>query len=192
MSVTFVDVTGDLTPEFMVKYNMANIPAAASGYPSSTFTGYYFYEDSAAAAIASPADIHGHTTLTTNYIEWTLTISATKRALAYWKVSIKLNTTDPSAAKVDTINIPNVGNVGSAQLHYWYDSSYSYYEYIYGSGLLGDCAFLKVPASSASKFYFTSGIKTTLTANVTATITFYELDYTGNTVTDSDEVLLYT
>jgi len=48
----FVDVNRDNLKEFMVQWNMANIPAARSGYPSTTFTGYYF------------ADISGSITLT--------------------------------------------------------------------------------------------------------------------------------
>jgi hypothetical protein len=53
-SAQFVDVDGDNRKEIMIKWNMANVPAAASGYPSTTFTGYYLADISASASLNMP------------------------------------------------------------------------------------------------------------------------------------------
>jgi len=189
VSVQFVDVTGDLVKEFAIQYSMANIPKAASGYPSSTFTGYFFAEDSASTTDGAPSNLSIAQTSVTSYVEWYLTISAVKKALAFWKVQVKINNTDTSIGHVESLNIPGVGNIGANSLKYWFDASYGYWEWSAGTGLLGDCAFLKVPSASSTKFYFTTGIHTVLGAhNITATVTVYELDYAGNTVTDADDV----
>jgi len=189
LSSQFVDVTGDGVKEFAVKLDMTRIPLPASDFPSITFNGFYFDEDAASATISSPTDVTAGATLVTSSVEWAESLSAQSHCLAWYKVQVKMNTTDSGVAEVESIQVPGVGVVVTSGLNYWYDSSYSYYEYKVGTGQLGDCGFITAGAQDPLKTYITARIKTTLGAVVvTATMTLFELNYAGSTVTDSDPV----
>lgn len=194
-AVQFVDVTGDGVKEFMIKFDMTNVPQALATLPAVTFTGFYYYEDSASTTDGTPADIAVGTSVATSSVEWYLQISATQRALAWNKIQIKMNTTDTSVAKVSSLQVPGIGTLSESGLEYWYDSSYQYYEYKVGSNGLGDCAFMTRSSTDSGKIYLTTAIRTDLDAvtncRITVTMTVFELSYAGATVTDADSVDLY-
>jgi hypothetical protein len=193
--VSFVDVTGDGVKEFMIRLDMSNVPQTLTDFPSVTFNGFYFYEDSASATDGAPADVAAGVALATTSVEWYAQISAANRALAWNKIQVKMNITDTSVAKVVSMQIPGVGTIAESGLEYWYDSSYQYYEYKVGSNGLGDCAFMERGTSDSGKIYITTDIRTDLDATtntrIACTLTIFELDYTGATVTDTDTVELY-
>lgn len=191
-SVQFVDVTGDGVEEFLVKYNMRNLPASSNDYPSTTFTGFYYYEDTGSTTDGSPDNVAVGTSVATTSVEWYLQISAANRATPWTKIQIKMDTTDTSVAKVTSLSIPGVGTIAEGGLDYWYDSSYQYYEYSIGSNL-GDCGFFTRGSADSGKIYLTTQIRTDLaSANITCTMTVFQLNYAGSTVTDADEVSLTT
>jgi len=194
ISADFTDATGDGVNEFMIGFDMTDVPKAASGYPSVTFTGYYYYEDSASTTDGGPSDIVVGTALNTTSVEWYLTISATKRALPWYKIQIRMNTTTLSEAKVKSVDVPGVGTVAESALTYWYDSTYQYFEYKgvpVMSGHLGDCRFIAIEALQTTKIYLTTSIQTDLASNdVECVMTVFELSYADGVVTDTDTVNL--
>jgi len=195
VSVQFIDVTGDTTKEFMVKYSMFNIPAAASGYPSTTFTGYYYSEDSASASFPAggqPADISSiGSTKCTKFLAWYMSLSAEKKALAVYKVEFKINSTDSAAAELKNINVPSKGLIAASSMSYQKTDSYQIWTYTIGS-TLGDCAYWELPANSNNKFDLTASIQLTMGSGdvYVATLTVYQLSYAQATVTDADSATL--
>ena len=190
-SAQFIDITGDGTKEFVVKLLMTNVPGAASGYPEVTFTGFYYYEDSANTTDAAPQDNNVGTALNTTSVEWYVTLAATKRALPFYKIQVKMNSTTLSEAKLTAVQVPTIGLVQESSLEYWYDSSYQYFEYQIGTGHLGDCAFIQIESNQATKAYLTATITTDLGSDAIAcTMTIFELSYADGVVVDSDTVNL--
>jgi len=191
----FLDVTGDSIKEFIVKWNMANIPPAASGYPSCTFNGYYFADDSGSASIPSggqPADITGVTgAATTKFLAWYLSLSAEKKALAVYKIELKVNSTDASKSEVVNINIPGVGLISGSSMSYQKTDSYQIWTWTIGENL-GNSVYWQVPANTLNKFDLTASVKHTLASGdiMNWTLTVYELAAGQTTTTDTDSVLV--
>lgn len=193
VSSQFVDVTGDTIKEFAFKWNMKNIPEAASGYPSATFTGYYLADDTGSAAFPTggkPSDITGvGTSKVTKFISWYFAMSAEKKAVAVYKIELKVNTTSAAKCKLLNMEIPNRGYVSGTAFSYEKTDSYQIWTYEIGSDL-GDCDYWKLPANHNNKFDLTTSVELTLSSGdvLAWTITIYELAAGQTTVTDTDTV----
>ena len=192
-SITFKDITGDGEPEFVCAVSLNQVAKPASGYPELSLVAFYFSADPSAVTLSSPADIVAGTSVASNYIEWYLTFSGDAKALAFYKIQIKMDTTSTSIAKVVNIQVPGVGTVAGSAMHYWYDSSYQYFEYTVGTGTLGDCGFIKCLSGSPLKVYVSATVQSHLADSpVNVVYTIFGLDYTGSTVTKTDTVQLKT
>jgi hypothetical protein len=193
VGVEFVDANGDSYKEFMVKWSMFNIPPAASGYPSSTFNGYYFAEDSASASIPAggqPADITSiSTNRVTKYLAWYVSLSAEKKALAVIKVEVKVNSTSNSKANLINVNVPGKGLIAGAVCDYQKTDTYQIWTYTIGHDI-STATYWQVPAYTNNKFDLTAAIDLTLGSGdeLVWTITVYELSAGQASVTDSDSV----
>lgn len=192
VSAQFIDVTGDTVAEFVLKYSMTNIPPAASGYPSTTFTGYYLAYDASAAfpTAGQPADQTGiGETQVTKYIAWHFGVSAEKTAIAVYKVEIKVNSTDPAKCSLLNVNIPGLGYVSGTAFDYQKTDTYQIWTYEAGNDL-GNCLYWELPANRNNKFDLSTAVQLTLATNdtLTFTMTLYELSGAQATVSDSDAV----
>lgn len=191
VSAQFIDITGDTIKEFIVKYSMFNIPSAASGYPSTTFTTYFLDDDSASASYPTggqPADITSvGTTQTTKFLAWYMSMSAVKHGLAVYKVEVKVNTTSASKAELLNVNVPNIAVVSASSMDYQKTDSYQIWTYTIGQNL-GDCTFWQLPQNANNKFDLTTSVRLTLATNDTLawTCTVYQLSAGQTTVTDAD------
>jgi len=191
VGIQFLDVTGDTVKEFMVKWSMHNIPAAASGYPSCTFTGYYYDDDSASAAYPSGGQAADQTdigeTKVTKYLPWYFGFSAEKHAVAVYKIEVKVNTTSSSKAELLSVNIPSIGLVSASSFDYQKTDTYQTWTYTCGTDL-GDCLYWELPANHNNKFDTTTSIQLTLATNdeLVWTQTIYQISAGQTTVTDAD------
>ena len=130
------------------------------------------------------------TSQASNYVEWYLTFGHAAESLAFYKLQVKMSTTDTSIAKVANIEVPGVGTVQGSALHYWYDSSYQYFEYTVGTGNLNDCGFMTWTLNEPAIQYCTTSIQTGAIPGsaIAVTYTIFALDYTGSTVTITNTV----
>jgi len=191
VSAEFVDVTGDTVPEFAFKYDMKNIPPAASGYPSTTITGYYLADDSGSAAFPSggqAADITGvGETKVTKYLSWYFGLSAEKKASCVYKVELKANNTDAAKCKLLNMQVPTIGYVSGTAFDYQKTDTYQIWTYAFGTDL-GNAHYWELPANHQNKFDLSTAIELTLATNDTLqwTMTLYQLSAAQTTVTDAD------
>jgi len=191
VSSQFADPDGDNVKEFVIKWSMFNVPPAASGYPSTTFTGYYFTEISASASIPSggqPADATAQTTANTvKYLGWYMTLGTTKTALAVFKIQIKVNTTNSGKGELQSLYVPTKGLLSPSSADYSTSDTSQYWTFTFGS-TLGDCIYWPLSANTNDKFELTAGIKYTFVTTdvVDWTITIYELNYAQSVVMDTD------
>jgi hypothetical protein len=90
----FSDVDGDNLKEIMVQWNMANIAAAKSGYPQTTFSGFYLGDSSAGAALhVSTGLITYVSTVAAATSKLTSAISTSTTAISTSKTAIATSTT---------------------------------------------------------------------------------------------------
>jgi len=185
VSAQFVDANGDNLKEFMMKWNMANIPAAASGYPSTTFTGYYLNEISASAAITYGTNLTGVTTAAKiSYFAPYMTMGTVKRGTAVIKVEVKCNTTNTAQAQLISINVPGKGlYLASSAQTYQLTDTYQIWDFYWG-GDLSQAILWTYPANSYDKQDLTFGVQTTLASGdcIVWTLNVYQLNYAQTTV----------
>ena len=93
VSSQFVDPDGDNVKEFVIKWSMFNVPPAASGYPSTTFTGYYYADISASASLTGPVDRQGLSTYSTSKSTYAYTTLGTTATSTTTKTDFLLTTT---------------------------------------------------------------------------------------------------
>jgi len=190
--ITYKDITGDGEPEFVCAVSLNQVAPPVQGYPTLTLVGFWYYNAiDDGVAISHPEDIQASRASQANYVEWSLSCNYPD-ALAFYKVQVKFDTTSTSDAKVTNVEVPTVGNVAGSAMHYWYDSSYQYFEYTIGTGTLGDCAYMTWQQNAPAKQYVAATITTGLiSANVTATYTMFALDFDGSTYAITDNVVFY-
>ena len=189
-SINFIDITGTGNPEFVCTVSLANVPTPASGYPSLSLIGFFYDQAVGDVSLNSPSAVSLSSFPTTSYIQWSLTDNVANEALAYYKVQVKMNCTSTGDMKVTSMQIPGVGNVAGSALHYWYDSSYQYFEYTVGTGNLNDCGFMTWTSNEPAIQYCTTSIQTGAIPGsaIAVTYTIFALDYTGSTVTITNTV----
>jgi hypothetical protein len=187
----FVDADGDNLNEFLVKWNMANIPAAASGYPSTTFTGYYLFENSASAAIVTGTDLTAVTTAAKiSYFAPYMTIGTAKRGVAVFKIELKCNTTSTAKATLKSVNVPGKGLIlASACQSYQLTDTYQIWTYTIGTDLK-TAALWTYGANTFDKQDLTFGVQTTLASGdvIVWTLNIYELNYAQTVVIETDDM----
>jgi len=183
----FVDANGDNLKEVMIKWNMANVPAAASGYPSTTFTGYYLDEISASASITRGANITGATAASKiSYFAPYMTMGTVKTGVAVTKIEIKCNTTLPSLASLISVNIPGKGNYQASSAGYQLTDTYQIWTYTIATDL-SNALLWEYPQNSFDKQDLTFGIQTSLASDneIVWTVNVYELNYAQTVVIES-------
>ena len=192
-AINFKDITGTGNPEFVCTVSLTQVAKPVQGYPSLSIVAFYLKDASSDVTLSTLSNLVAGTSQASNYVEWYLTFGHAAESLAFYKLQVKMSTTDTSIAKVANIEVPGVGPVQGSALHYWYDSSYQYFEYTVGTGNLNDCGFINVPLSAPLKVYVSATISTHLVSSpVSVTYTVFALDNTGATVTFSDTISLTT
>ena len=180
----FVDANGDNLKDIMIKWNMANVPAAASGYPSTTFTGYYLDEISASASITAGTAVTGATTASKiSYFAPYMTMGTVKKGVAVTKVEIKCNTTLPSKASLLSVNIPGKGSYQASSAGYQLTDTYQIWTYTLAADL-SQALLWTYPQNSFDKQDLTFGVQTTLVSGdiIVWTINIYMLNYAQTVV----------
>jgi hypothetical protein len=185
LQAQFADANQDNLKEFMVKWSMANVPAAASGYPSTTFTGYYLYENSASSAITAGTNLTGVTTAAKiSYFASYMVIGTVKRGVAVTKVELKCNTTSTATAALVSVNVPGKGLILASACDYQMTDSYQIWDYVIGTDL-SLAVLWEYGANTFDKQDLTFGVQTTLASGdvIVWTLKVYQLNYAQTVVT---------
>ena len=176
-AVEYKDIDGDNVEEYVFKLNIADIPyASGTGkYTLPTFNVYLLTYDSSFSwpSGGKPSDISGiGTTKVTKYIEWYISLSAEKKALAISKVVLVVNTSDVSKVTLKKLNIPGIGyldgssfsqDVLQSQIKWTYEVSKT----LYGAD------YIKLPVNALNKFEFTTTLELDLDTGDTLSFTLY-------------------
>ena len=194
-SVEYRDIDGDNVEEWVFKLDISNIPyASGTGkYSLPCFNIYLLTYDSSFSwpSGGKPSDETGvGTSPVTKYIEWYISLSGEKKALALSKVVLTVNTSDVSKVTLKKLNIPGIGyldgssfdqDVLSDQIKWTYECSNT----LYGAN------YLKLPVNSLNKFEFTAAVELDLDTSdvIQFTLTLYYFDPTESLQTAYDTVI---
>jgi len=190
----YIDITGDREKEWIFTLDVSKAPyASGTGkYIAPTLNLYLVtYDDSfSIPSGGKPADISGVGTSTvTKTLDWYATISAEKKGIAIYKVTLTVNTSDVTKVSLVSMQIPGLGAVdGSA---FTRDEFTNQIRWTYTIGNDLDTAQLVVrPVNHPGKFYFTTTLELNLDSSdvIAATLTIYEFEPDGDSITDSDTV----
>jgi len=108
----YTDADEDNVKEFMFKYDMKGHSIPNSGYPAVWFYAYALPYDSSFTGLNDIANETAiGTTTTTKYKDYYLSFSAAAKAVAIYKVEVKVTTTDQTKIRLKHLEIPTLGNV---------------------------------------------------------------------------------
>ncbi|MEM2922476.1 MAG: hypothetical protein QXF26_09205 [Candidatus Bathyarchaeia archaeon] len=192
-SVEFKDIDGDNVKEYVFRLNVADIPyASGTGkYSLPSFNVYLFSYDSS-ASLSNLANVTGvGTSKVTKYLEWYVTLSAEKKALAVSKVVLTVGTGDISRFSLMKLNIPGIGYLDGSNFDQSVLSSEIKWTYTISNQLYG-ANYVKLPVNSLNKFEFTTTLEVDLETgdDVLLTLTIYYLDNTGSQKSLSDSLYI--
>ena len=195
-SVSYEDIDGDNVEEFVFALDISNAPYAegTGKYTLPCFNVYLLTYDSSFSwpSAGKPSDISSVGTSTvTKYLEWYISLSAEKTALAISKVVLVVNTSDVSKVTLKKLNIPGIGyldgssfdqDVLSNQIKWTYEISNT----LYGSD------YIKLPVNSLNKFEFTTAVELDLATNdvLQFTLYIYYFDASESLQSVSDSVII--
>jgi len=195
-AVEYKDIDGDNVEEYVFKLNVADIPfASGTGkYSLPSFNVYLLSYDSSFAwpTAGKPSDISSvGTAKVTKYIEWYVSLSAEKKALALAEVELKVNTSDTSKVTLKKLNIPGIGYLDGSSFSQSVLSSEIKWTYKISSLLYG-ANYIKLPVNTLNKFEFTTTIEVDLETGdkLNFTLTFRYFDNTESLKSASDSVLV--
>jgi hypothetical protein len=192
--VEYKDIDGDNVKEFVFRYDIADIPyASGTGKYSLPSVNAYLltYDDSFAwPAAGKPADITGvGEAKVTKYLEWYVSLSAEKTALALSKVVLKVNTSDTSKVALKKLNIPGIGYMDGSSFTQDILSTETKWTYTISTMLL-NADYIKLPVNTMNKFELTTTVEVDLATDdvLTFTLTLYYFDATESLQSTSDAV----
>lgn len=180
---SYFDIDSDGYKEFVFPFSIADVEKPVGSL--ATLYVYPYFLAYAAPTDAAPSDISSIGTATsTQYIEWYLSFSATKKAFAVVKVEFALNTTDATKIALTSMNIPGLGYITGDQFELQRGSSTLTYVYDVSPYNLDGATYLTYGTNQLNKFEFTTRIECNLASSdvITATCNIYGLNQTGAAV----------
>ena len=111
----YTDVDGDLVKEFAFRYDVRGVAIPSSGYPVVWFYVFLLPYDTSFTGLndlSNDTGIGGSTT--TKYYDYYLSFSASKKAVAIYKVELRIGTTDETKFEFKRLEIPGIGLVLSS------------------------------------------------------------------------------
>lgn len=174
--------------EWAFRFNIENVPPAASGYPEATFYGYFLTYDST-WAISAPDDIAsiGTTANTEKFTGWYMYASAEKKGVLGYKVEVSFNNTDTTKYEIDWVQIPGLGKIDGGDMTVDEQASLVKYTYTFASDMQ-DALIWALGQNEENEFSCTVAIKWSLAANdnINVSLKFYQYSTTGTTISDTD------
>ena len=193
-SVEYKDIDGDNVEEYVFKLDISGIPyASGTGkYSLPCFNIYLLTYDSSFSwpSAGKPSDISGVGTSTvTKYLEWYISLSGEKKALALAKVVLVANTSDVSKVTLKKLNIPGIGYLDGSSFEQDVLSNQIKWTYTISNTLYG-ANYIKLPVNSLNKFEFTTAVQLDLASNdvIQFTLYLYYFDATESLQSVSDSV----
>ena len=190
----YIDITGDRQKEWIFTLDVSKAPyASGTGkYIAPTLNVYLVtYDDSFGFPSGGrPADITGvGTTAITKTIDWYTTISAEKKGIAIYKVTLTVNTSDVTKVSLVSMQIPGLGAVDGSAFTRDEFTNQIRWTYVIGNDL-DTAQLLTRPAGAVSRLYFTTTLELNLDSGdtIAATLTIYQFEPDGDSITDSDTV----
>lgn len=173
----YTDVDGDGVKDFAFAYDMRGHSIPNSGYPSITFLSFLLSYDGSFTGIndLSNATAIGGTT-TTKFYSYYLSFSAARKAVAIWKVEIKIGTTDETKIRLKKVEVPGLGFIDVSQFDPVYTASDIRWVYTVSRNFDG-ALYLEYGANQANRFDMTLSLEYTLTGgdDILVTTTVYYL-----------------
>lgn len=152
----YTDVDQDQVKEFVFQYDLKNHAVPNSGYPVLSFTTYLMTYDASLTGWTMPANLTsaGHA-LVTKYCDAYLALSAEKKAVAFYKFEIKLNSTDITAATLKSCTFPGLGTLDGSAFTQDITDTYIRWTHVIATNFNG-ADYLMRDVGSANKYYVTS------------------------------------
>jgi len=195
-SVEYKDIDGDNVEEYIFKLDISGIPyASGTGkYSLPCFNIYLLTYDNSFSwpTAGKPADLSNvGTTTTTKYLEWYISLSAEKKALALAKVVLVANTSDVSKVTLKKLNIPGIGYLDGSSFNQDVLSNQIKWTYTISNTLYG-ADYITLPVNSLNKFEFTTAVELDLASNdvIQFTLYLYYFDATESLQSVSDSVIV--
>ena len=195
-SVEYKDIDGDNVEEYVFKLDISKIPyASGTGkYSLPCFNIYLLtYANSFSWPTAGKPDdlTNVGTTKTTKYLEWYISLSAEKKALALAKVVLIANTSDVSKVTLKKLNIPGIGYLDGSSFDQDVLSDQIKWTYAISNTLYG-ADYITLPVNSLNKFEFTTAVEVDLASGdvIQFTLYLYYFDATESLQSVSDSVIV--
>ena len=193
-SVEYKDIDGDNVEEYVFKLDISDIPyASGTGkYTLPCFNIYLLTYDSSFSwpSGGKPADLTGiGTSKVTKYLEWYISLTGEKKAIALAKVVLVANTSDVSKVALKKLNIPGIGYLDGSSFDQDVLSNQIKWTYTISNSLYG-ADYIKLPVNSLNKFEFTTTVELDLASEDTIqfTLYLYYFDATESLQSVSDSV----
>jgi len=192
----YQDITGDDIEEFIFKVNVAGSTfASATGKWNMPLVNIYLLTYDSSFSIPSggqPADVASvGTSTTTKYAKWYAEVSAEKKAVAIYKVTLVANTTDISKVSLKKLNIPGIGYLDGSSFSQDALSDQIKWTYTVSNNVLYGCDFIERPVNDPNEHKFTAALEFNLATDdvVQMTLTIYQLTAGEASVSDTDSVI---
>jgi hypothetical protein len=172
----YVDVDGDSAEEFVFQYDLKNHAIPSSGYPVIPLKVYLLTYDSGVTLTGAANQTGWGTSTVTKFFENYVTISAEKKAIAVYKIEVKLNQTDETLVALKSMTVPGLGKIDKNSFTKTFTSSDIRWTYTFTTSFDG-ALYLTRPVGSIGKLYFTCEYEATLTSGkaVEMDLTLYYL-----------------
>jgi hypothetical protein len=164
----YVDVDADAQKEFVFQYDLKNHAIPSSGYPVLSFNVWMIVYGTPTLTMATNITGIGHVTCT-KYADHYLAINTETYGNAFYKVEVKVNTTDLTKATLKKCEIPNLGNLDGSQFTSDITDTYLRWSYVMSTTFDGADYIIRSTGSS-NKFYVTQQWE--LTPAATDTLVF--------------------
>lgn len=194
---SYEDITEDDVEEFIFKVDISGSTyASANGKWNMPLCNVYLLtDDTGSFSIPAGGQPDDHTDIgestTTKYLKWYGEISTEKRAVALYKVVLKVNTSDTSKVTLSKMNIPGIGYLDGSSFDKDVLTSETKWTYTISRNVLYGANYMKRPVNDPNEFKFTTAVELTLSTDdvLQFTLYLYQLDASESSISDSDSVI---
>ncbi len=184
----YTDVDGDLVKEFAFRYNVKGVAIPSSGYPVVWFYVFLLPYDTSFTGLndlSNDTGIGGSTT--TKYYDYYLAFSASKKAVAIYKVELRIGTTDETKFEFKRLEIPGIGLVDGKAFTETITTSDIRYTYTISTSFDG-ALYLSLMPNQQNKFWSRLTIEWHLSSGdeIQVTLIYYYFDATESGQSTSD------
>ena len=161
----YVDVDADGAKEFVFQYSLKSHSLPSSGYPVISFKAFLLTYDSSFTLTGATNQTGWGTGTVTKFFENYASVSAEKKAIALYKIEVKLNQTIETLVRLKSMTVPGLGKVDAGSFSKSFTSSDIRWTYTFTTSFDG-ALYITRPVGSIGKNYFTVEYEATLTSGI--------------------------